>query len=141
MLAYYVTAEATEEGWTVRARDLPELITFVDHPEAIADQAADALVEALAARIADREEIPPPSAGLPGELLVAVPSQAAVKALLWQALKARGWRRADMARALNCTQSQVDRLLSLRHASRYDQVDAALSALGKRLTVGIADAA
>jgi antitoxin HicB len=36
---------------------------------------------------------------------------------------------------------QIDRLLDLNHASRLDQIEAALAALGKRLTLDLADAA
>ncbi|CAK0770967.1 antitoxin HicB [uncultured Gammaproteobacteria bacterium] len=79
--------------------------------------------------------------GQPDERLVIVPTRVAIKALLWQSVKDRGWCRADLARDLGWTQSQVDRLLDPKHATRYDQVDAALAALGKRLTVDVRDAA
>ena len=93
MTAYFATVTPdTEGGWTVRVRDLPEVITFVDHESEIEAQAADAIDEALAARIADREDIPDPSPGEPGERLIDVPSQTAIKALIWRAVKARVWR-------------------------------------------------
>ena len=140
--AYYASVSADGEGgWSVRVRDLPEVLTFVDDKMEIAAQAADAIEEAIAARIADREDIPFPSPGEPDERLISISSQTAVKALLWRAVKERGWRRADLARALGWTQSQVDRLLDPGHASRHDQIDAALTALGKRLEMGVRDAA
>jgi antitoxin HicB len=145
MLAYFVGVVPTSDqdgcGWTVRVRDLPEVITFVDREGDVEVQAADAIEEAIAGRIADREDIPPPSPGEAGERLVPVPSQTAIKALIWRSLKARGWRRADLARALGWSQSQVDRLLDPRHASRPDRIDTALAALGKRLVVDVRDAA
>jgi antitoxin HicB len=36
---------------------------------------------------------------------------------------------------------QVDRLLDLSHSSKIEQIEAALLAAGKRLTIGIQDAA
>jgi antitoxin HicB len=36
--------------------------------------------------------------------------------------------------------TSIDRLFDLNHASRLDQIDAALRALGKRLVVGVEDA-
>ena len=57
------------------------------------------------------------------------------------ALRAQKIREAELARRLGCRKSQVDRLLDLNHHSRLDQLDAAFTALRKRLTIAIRDAA
>ena len=53
----------------------------VDEAEAL-EEAQDALEEAIAGRINRGDPIPPPSASLPGEYLVAVPTGMAAKAAL-----------------------------------------------------------
>lgn len=48
---------------------------------------------------------------------------------------ASGKRKVDLARALNVSPPLVDRLISMRHKSRIDQIETAMAALDKRLTV------
>ncbi|MCX7096122.1 MAG: hypothetical protein NTY50_22125 [Methylobacter sp.] len=50
---------------------------------------------------------------------------------------ATGTRKADLARNLNIAPTLVDRLLSLRHKSRIEQIETALALLGKRLLVDV----
>jgi antitoxin HicB len=60
---------------------------------------------------------------------------------LWNVMFDAGLRKADLARKLNLSPSVVDRLLSLTHASRIEQIETALAALGKKLVVGVREAA
>ncbi|MEN6441055.1 MAG: hypothetical protein ABFD97_21005 [Syntrophobacter sp.] len=53
----------------------------------------------------------------------------------------KGLRKADLARKLNLSPSVIDRLLSLTHASRIEQIETALAALGKKLVVDVREAA
>jgi hypothetical protein len=53
----------------------------------------------------------------------------------------RQYRQAELARRLNCHLPQIDRLLDLDHASRLDQLESALRAVGKHLHIDIRDAA
>ena len=82
--------------------------------------------------------LPSPAAGRPCAVL---PALTAAKVLLYRAMREAGVRKADLARRLGWHGPQIDRLLDLNHASRLDQIEAALAALGKRLTVDLADAA
>jgi antitoxin HicB len=61
--------------------------------------------------------------------------------LLYRAMREAGLRKADLVRRLGWHAPQIDRLLDLNHASRLDQIEAALAILGKRLAVDLADAA
>jgi hypothetical protein len=45
------------------------------------------------------------------------------------------------ARPLGCSPSQVDRLLDINHKSRLDRLQAAFTALGKRLSFQVNDRA
>jgi antitoxin HicB len=49
----------------------------------------------------------------------------------------QGIRKADLARRLGWHMPQVDRLFDLRHASRFEQIQTAATALGKRLVVSM----
>ena len=63
MLAYPITLEDDDGAVLVTSPDFPELTTFgEDREEAIA-RAVHALEEAIAARIHDGRDIPPPSRG------------------------------------------------------------------------------
>ena len=66
---------------------------------------------------------------------------AAGKVALYNALLAAGKRKADLARMLNLAPTLVDRLLSLHHKSRIEQIETALAVLGKRLVVDVREAA
>jgi antitoxin HicB len=55
------------------------------------------------------------------------------KAALYDAMREHGVGRAEFARRLRWYLPQVSRVLDLRHASRMEQVEAALAALGLRL--------
>ena len=138
MLAYPI--ELTDDDGTVlvTSPDFPELSTFGDDlAEAIA-RASDALDEAIAARIHHREDIPAPS---PGQSLAALPTLTAVKVLLYQGMRAQGIGKAELARRLGWHMPQVDRVLDVNHHSRLDQMDAALRAIGCRLSVEATNAA
>ena len=50
----------------------------------------------------------------------------------------QGIRKADLARRLGWQLPQVHRLLDLRHASRFDQIEAAARALAKRIEIRVA---
>ena len=114
--------------------DVPGAITYgSDRDEAVL-QAADALETMLAAIIAARGDIPSPSPAC-GRPTAGLGLLAAMKVAVYQAMRARGWRKADLARELAVNPRQVDRLLNLRHASTVGQLAAALSACGRTVRV------
>ena len=141
MLPYPVDLERdTNRTLPVTFPDFTEVVTFGDNEGDALFRALDALETVLAGRIDDREDIPLPSpaAGRPCAIL---PALTAANVLLCRAMREAGVRKADLARRLGWHGPQIDRLLDLNHASRLDQIEAALAVLGKRLSVEIADAA
>lgn len=117
--------------------DFAEGTTFgADEDEALL-HAVDALLTVIAARIDDREDIPQPSA-VSGDLRpVELPALAGAKVMLYQTMRANRVGKAELARRLGWHLPQVDRLLSVDHASRLDQVEMAARALGKHLEVSL----
>ena len=139
MLSYPITLTPDDNDTLfATSPDFPELKTFGDDQDDALMHAVDALEEAIACRIADREDIPSPSRG---RVRAALPTQTAMKVLLYQAMQEQGLKKSDLARRLAWHGPQVDRLFDLRHASRIDQIDAAFAAIGRRLEVGVNEAA
>ncbi len=119
----------------VSFRDLPECLTSgADEAEALAE-ASDALEEAIAGRIDDRESIPPPSPRRAGEHSVSVPADTAAKAALWVALKESGTSRVALAARLGIDERAVRRMLDPRHRSSANRIHEALRALGRDLVI------
>lgn len=142
MQAYPATlTSASDGGFTVTFRDVPEAITEGDSRDEALLRAEDALESALAMYIAAREPLPPPSAPQAAEALVPLSALGMAKTALYQAMREQGVGNAELARRLRWHLAQVSRVLDLRHASKMEQVEAALAALGLRLIVDVARAA
>lgn len=118
--------------------DVAGAITYgEDEDEALAN-AVDALESIFSALIADRCDIPPPSPAR-GRKTVAPTLLGSLKVSVYRAMRDRGWRKADLARAMALNPRQIDRLLDLRHGSTVSQLEQALAACGKRAEVGLRD--
>jgi antitoxin HicB len=128
-------------GFTVKFRDVPEVITEGDSLEQAVLSAEDALESALAMYIAAKEPLPRPSEPEAGEAMVPLSALRMAKTALNDAMCDQGVGRAELARRLRWHLPQVARLLDLRHAPRVEHVEAALAALGLRLIVDVARAA
>jgi antitoxin HicB len=50
-------------------------------------------------------------------------------------MHAQGIRKAELARRIGISPQQAQRLFDIHHASRLDQIEAALAAFGRRLIV------
>ena len=132
MLAYPIVLEDDDDAVLAISIDFPELKTFGDDSDDALAHAVDALEEAIAARMHYRQEIPLPSRG---ENLVPLPSLTAAKVMLYREMRTQGIGKAELARRLGCHMPQVDRLLNLNHSSRMNMIDAAMRALGLRLSI------
>ena len=133
MLAYPIHLEPDDNDTVLATSpDFPELVTFGDDRDEALVRAVDALEEAIAARMYDREDIPPPSQGADCAVL---PALITAKVMLYQGMRDRGIGKAELARRLGWTLMQVDRVMDVNHRSRLDDMDAALRAVGCRLTV------
>ena len=128
-------------GFTVTFRDVPEAITEGDTKEEAVLRAEDALESALAMYITAGEPLPVSTKVEPDEELVPLSALGMAKTALYEAMRGQGVGRAELARRLRWHLPQVARVLDLRHASRMEQVEAALAALGLRLIVDVAKAA
>ncbi len=136
MIAYPVKLTADDNGtFLVTSSDFPELTSFGETVEDSLKRARGALLEAIEARMHDREEIPRPSAG---KHLVKLPAQAAVKVLLYQVMQAEGVRKAELARRMRIPRQEIDRILDLNHGTALPKMELAFAALGRELDVAVA---
>jgi antitoxin HicB len=141
MAMYPVSLEPDENGTLlVTCPDLPELTTWGEDEGDALQRAADAIEEALAARIAHRDDIPEPSAAR-GRPVPSLPPLTVAKVALYRAALTSGVTKAELGRRLGWHAPQVDRLFDLRHRSKIEQIDQALRILGKQLVVSVQDAA
>lgn len=140
MIAYRVHLSPDGDTILVESPDFPELVTFGDDEEDALSHAVGAFGEAIAARIAYRREIPMPSKGKINDPRVVLPTQTAIKVLLYQQMWKDGVRKAELARRMDLHRQEVDRLLDLNHATNLAKIEKAFAALGKRLDIAVADA-
>lgn len=104
-------------------------------------QAADCLEEAMAGRIRRGDVIPTPSKPRKGQRLIPVPAPMAAKAALYLAMREAKISNVEMAKRLGCDEKEVRRMLDPRHATKLPRIQAALELLGKRLVLGVEEAA
>ena len=122
-------------------RDVPEAITQGNGEKDALWQAADCLEEAFAGRIADGRDIPSASAPTRGERPIPVPAPMAAKAALYLAMREAATTNVQLARKLGCDEKEVRRMLDPRHPTKLPRIKEALEVLGKRLIVGVEEAA
>ena len=138
MLDYPVILTPDSDGTLlVTFKDIPEAITFgCDEEEALL-QAVDALETALSFYVDKRLPLPRASKPKRGQKTVRPSALESAKLGVYQAMLAQGLKKSELARRLGWHMPQVDRLLDLRHASRFDQLEAAAHALGKRIHIEV----
>lgn len=144
MNTYHATIGRDTNGtFLVTVPDVPGAISYGEtEAEALANL-VDALETVISGLIADRRDIPPPSAGRMGRdtCNVTLSLLGSLKLAAYRAMRARGWRKADLARAMDLNPRQIDRLLDLRHASTVAQLERALTVCGKRADVEVRELA
>lgn len=126
-----------DSGLAVFCRDLPEMNSYGDNVGQSLNEAVDAIETTLSLYVDDRRTIPQASPPREGEHVIHLPAITVAKIALWNTMMEHGMRKADLRRLLNVHQAQGDRLVDFLHASRMDQLEAALAALGKRLTISV----
>ncbi|MGH7111703.1 MAG: type II toxin-antitoxin system HicB family antitoxin [Stellaceae bacterium] len=132
--AYPVDLEQEDDGgYVVIVPGIPGA-TQGDTREEALEQAEDLLEEAVLGLMAHNEEVPSPSPAR-GRPIVTLPALTAAKLEAYQAMRAAGLNKSQLAERLGWRPSQVTRLFDGRHASRLDQIETALAALGRRLVV------
>ena len=138
MLDYPVILEAQSEGgFVVTFPDVPEAITQGEDEDEALLYAVDALETALSFYVEARKPLPLPSKARRGQRTVRPSALDCAKLGVYQAMTEQGIKKAELARRLGWHVPQVDRLFDLKHASRFDQIEAAARALGRHVEVSV----
>lgn len=142
MLVYPVILTPDSNG-TIRVEcpDVPELHTFGKDREEALRRASEALEAALSFYVEEGQDLPVPSRRSRKMPLVGVSALADAKLQLYAALRASGVRKVDLARRMGISKTNVDRLFDLDRSTRFDLIERAFRALGKRLIILAEDAA
>ena len=132
-------APEEQGGFVITFPDVPEAVTQAETVEQCIEEAADALEEALIGRINTGDEIPQASAVQEGQYLIPVPPQTALKAALYEEIKAQGVNKIQMAAHLGIDEKEVRRLLDPHHPSKLPRIAEILERVGKHIVVSIED--
>jgi antitoxin HicB len=124
-------------GLAVFCRDLPQFNSYGDDEGHALKEAVDGIETTLSIFVDERKAIPAATAPEAGEHVIYLPALTVAKIALWNTMMERGMRKADLCRLLGVSQTQGDRLVDFLHTSKMDQVETALTALGKRLLVSV----
>ena len=134
-LTYPAQLEAEEDGgYVVTFPDFGIGVTEGDTREEALAKAADLLETMVANYMAEGWDLPAPSP-VAGRPLVRLAPLVAAKAEVYRAMRAQGISKAELARRIGVSPQQAQRLFDIHHASRLDQIESALAALGRRLIV------
>jgi antitoxin HicB len=129
-------------GFVVTFPDFSYGVTQGETLEEAIDMAQDLLSGLVSDRIDSGQPLPKAARrGGRNYRQVALPALQSAKAELYQAFRASGLRKSELADRLGINKSNLDRLFDLKHASRLDRIEAAFRALGKQLEIGARDAA
>ena len=113
--------------------DLPEAITYGETKEEAIDLAYDCLVTALDFYFDDMRAVPEPSKVKDEQYAVMLPASVTVKVKLLNEMTKQRIKQADLARLMNLSPTQVNRMVNLHRATKVDTLDRAFKALGKTL--------
>jgi len=129
-------------GYVVTFPDFGYGVTQGETDEEAMDMAQDLLMLTIGDFIREGKQLPTPSRRRGTKFRpVPLPALQSAKVDLYTAFLASGLKKAELARRMGIPKTHIERLFSLQHHSRLNQIETALAALGKRLHVEARDAA
>lgn len=128
---------ADEGGFVVTCRDLPQLVTQGEDVADALAEAADAMDEVFAAYMEGDLAFPASTKTKRGEHLVSPPAESVAKAALYVAMREAGITKVQLAKKLGVDEKEVRRLLDPHYGSKLPRIAQAITALGRRLVVGL----
>lgn len=136
-MRYPVTLTPDSGGYVVSFPHVPEALTQGDSREEALEQALDALVTALEFYFEDNEPIPVPGEDDASGDYVELPASVSAKVLLLNAFIDARLTQVELAARMGVKKQEVTRIFDLKHATKIDTVQKALSALGKTLELTV----
>lgn len=140
--AYYAELERGTRGAVIVSfPDVPEAITQGRDVENAREMAEEALGLALLTYLQRQKPLPKRRAKGRNLIEIAVAPDVAAKLAVLEAFRDSGISKAELARRIVKDEKEVRRILDPKHPTKLPALTAALRALGKRLVVGVAEAA
>ena len=129
-------------GYVVTFPDFGYGVTQGETVEEAMEMAQDLLMLTIGDSIRDSTQLPAARRHRGSKFRpVPLPALQSAKVDLYTAFLESGLMKAEFARRIGIPKTHIDRLFSLRHHSRLDQIESAFAALGKRLHVEVRSAA
>lgn len=127
----------TEDGYVLTCDDIPSVTAYGKTISEALDAGKHLLEAMIESYLEDKKLVPVPSKTKRGQHGIQLPTSLAAKVLLLNEMIAQNVRPAELARMLNTTPQEVNRLTNVRHTTRIDGITAALQVLGKQLQVRV----
>ncbi len=127
-----------EDGcYVVTFRDIPEALTQGYSFDEAKEMSLDALVTALDFYFDDQKTVPVPSPAQEGEHLIELPISIWSKILLLNTMLEARISQADLAKQMQKSRQEMQRIIDLNHNTKIDTIVDALKILGKNPTLSI----
>lgn len=129
---YELSVEKDDNNsYLVTSPDFPEVTTFCEELKDAEKYGSEAILEAMASRLADDENLPN-SHTKRSEYAFDIDLNTQIKIELWQLLHKTGKKRAELKSALGFGNQQINRLFDLNHQTKNEVLDLAFKELGCR---------
>ena len=125
-------------GYVVTFPDFGYGVTQGETDQEAMEMAQDLLMLTIGDYMREGKPLPAPSRRRGAKYRpVPLPALQSAKVELYTAFLNSGLKKAEFARRIGIPKTHIHRLFSLRHHSRFDQIEAAFVALGKRLKIEV----
>ena len=134
---------AEEGGFVITFPDWDWGVSQGDDEIDARGMARDALITMIAYCIRHGKPVPSPTSQPRGKRyrMIELPAIVSLKTELYIAFLDSGIRKTELARRMGIPKTTVDRLFDFKNHTRLDQIEAAFTALGKRLHIAVEDTA
>ena len=125
------------ETYEITYRDFDNIHAVAYTEDDIELEASDILHVGLEEFIASKQPIPAPSKAQDGDFIVYLPLISCLKIALNNAMLETKTKKSDLARKMNLTSAQIERLLEINQTSKVDSLEQALYLLGYAISVSV----
>ncbi|OAT21579.1 hypothetical protein [Proteus myxofaciens] len=139
MFNYPAVASFDEESETyeITYRDFDNVHAVAYTEDDIELEASDILHAGLDEFISGKTLIPSPSPAQPGDFIVYLPVVSCLKIALHNAILETKTKKSVLARKMNLTSAQLERLVDINQSSKIDNLEQALYLLGYNISVSV----
>ena len=123
--------------YVVTFRDIPEALSQGYSLDEAKEMALDALITAMDFYFDDQKTVPAPSEPQDGEYLIELPISIWSKILLLNTMLEARISQTDLAKQMNKSRQEMQRIIDLNHNTKIDTIVDALKILGKHPTLTI----